>query len=82
MKMLKLWSELIAFYVERIKLSNNHKEHKKYWFTIADIYAGPLNNLIQASMALEQALKLDSKNSKLRLALVEIYTKTGKNNKR
>ncbi len=82
LKKLGLWPQLISFYIDKIKLSDSVKNNKVYWLTIADIYASRLNNLEQAVTALEQALKIDSKNTKLRSMIVNVYMKLNKNPKR
>ncbi len=82
LKKLGLWPQLISFYIDKIKLSDSVKNNKVYWLTIADIYASRLNNLEQAVTALEQALKIDSKNTKLRAMVVNVYMKLNKNPKR
>jgi tetratricopeptide (TPR) repeat protein len=78
LKKLGMWPHLISFYIDKIKLSDSSKNNKGYWLTIADIYASKLNDLEQAVTALEQALKIDSKNTKLRAMIVSVYMKIGK----
>jgi len=82
LKKLGMWPQLISFYIDKIKLSDSSKNNKSYWLIIADIYAARLNNLDQAITALEQALKIDSKNIKLRTMVVSVYMKLNKNPKR
>lgn len=79
---LNLWSQLITFYVSRIKHTSEHKNHKQFWLTIGDIYANRLGDFVQAATALEQALKIDSKNAQLRMVLVDIYSRTAGHGKR
>ncbi len=76
LKKLSLWPQLISFYVDRIK-KDDPKNQKGYWLTIADICANQLKDFKQSATALEQALKLDPKNSSIRLALADIYAHAG-----
>lgn len=78
LKKFQLWSQLVTFYVDRIKLTDI-KEHKALWLTIADLYANQLKDLKQATIAIEQALKLDPKNIHIKGALIDLYYRIGEN---